>query len=187
MSSDIVYRIKAIKLPKELTSDYDDHYIVCEEAGSSNCWETQRNRRARSWQVSAIGMHYRVIEACCERAGSCEGGMLKLYGRSCKPEAYIKAWRNALAKAAVGFDGAIVDGFMIIPKIVFSENELANGAKYHFDELSKKRPPAIAEKKYGAGYKFFEFDHTKPDDLKLWLQHCHGRGFNNAEVVGPRD
>ena len=56
--------------------------------------------------MTCIGPEWQVIGDCCRFAAGCSGGMTKLRGRQTKPEAYIRAYRKALANAADGLQGA---------------------------------------------------------------------------------
>jgi hypothetical protein len=96
MSYRIDYRWALFCLPPERSGTGDTRYILAVENGSNNCWE--RTRRARSWQVDAIGTESHVLKRAVRIAGSCEGGMLQPRGRRCTPEQYIARIRWLLTE-----------------------------------------------------------------------------------------
>jgi len=181
MSTRIIDRIEAIRFPKEVTGHYADQYLVAELGGDNNVRCARTNRRARSWSATAIGQEWEVIGQACRFASACAGGMTKLHGRATKPESYIRAYRKALA-TAVTMEQARAKGLGFTARIRFNAEERK---EWHFKELTKKSRTPRETTEYGTAYAVFTFDLSKPDELTLWLEHCHGVGWNNAEVYGP--
>lgn len=188
MSSEIIYRLQAVKISKEFTGDYDDNFIMLAEIGSSNCWEVGRNRRSRDWTMLHAGQHYRSIARCCELAADCEGGMLKMGSASkwCKPEQLLRAWRKALETAIDGMPAAHSRGFGITMRIRMTDKDATGDYKDKFTHLCSKRGVPQLEEQYGTKYHVFKFNHDSSDVL-MWLNNQHGAGWNNATVIGPGD
>jgi hypothetical protein len=180
MSTHIVDRIEAIRFPKEATGLCHDDYLVAELGGDNNVRDN-RGRRARSWSATAIGQEWEVIKQACEFAACCSGGMLKLRGRVTKPEAYIRAYRKALATAATLEEARRGKGLYLRARIRFTEEEKKS---WHFQQLAKTRTPRI-ETPFGEPQSVFDFDLNSREDTNLWLEHCHRAGWHNAEVDGP--
>ena len=69
-------------------------YMGVAETGCSNLFD-QEGRIARSYDMLQIakGNQFMTKVVCISQ--DCEGGMLKMNGRWCKPESYIAAWRKA--------------------------------------------------------------------------------------------
>lgn len=96
---------------EEKCAPSDTVYVVFVESGDSNCTVIKRiNGRqqevfGRGWSIAAIGMHYQVIKHACRIAPFAHSGMTKLRNRGpsgeVTPEAYIRCYRNVLAKAMV--------------------------------------------------------------------------------------
>ena len=107
--------------------------------------------------------------------------MTKLRGRATKPEAYIRAYRKALANAADDMNGARERGLSIRGRIRFTEAEQDS---WHYKQLIEKKP-AVVEHPFGEKRTVFHFDLNNPEDLKIWLSHCHRAGWHNADVDGP--
>lgn len=182
MSTHIVDRIEAIRFPKETTGHYADLFLVAELGGDNNVRCARTNRRARTWSATAIGEDWAVIGEACRFAASCSGGMTKLRGRVTKPESYIRAYRKALANAATMEEARRVKGLGLTARIRFTEEERKG---WHYKELQKKGRTPRETTEYGTAYAVFEFDLSKPEELALWLEYCHGNGWNNATVYGP--
>ena len=180
MSTHIVDRIEAIRFPKEATGLCHDAYLVAELGGDNNVRDN-RGRRARSWSATTIGQEWEVIKQACEFAACCSGGMLKLRGRVTKPEAYIRAYRKALATAATLEEARRGKGLYLRARIRFTEEEKKS---WHFQQLAKTRTPRI-ETPFGEPQSVFDFDLNSREDTNLWLEHCHRAGWHNAEVDGP--
>lgn len=99
MSTRIVDKIVAVKIPA--THFGEQVYVVCEKGGDNNVYNTRTGKRASEWSVIAIGDAGHCLEHACDRCGACVGGcMVFREGHWTKPEAYITAWRKALAEAA---------------------------------------------------------------------------------------
>ena len=56
---------------------------------------------------------------------------------------------------------------------------------WHYKELQEAGRTPRETTEYGTAYAVFEFDLSKAEELALWLEHCHGNGWNNAQVYGP--
>ncbi|MEN6367758.1 MAG: hypothetical protein ABFC88_13180 [Thermoguttaceae bacterium] len=182
MSTHITDRIFAIRFPKEETGHYADRYLVAELGGDSNLRTNRGNRRCRSWSAVHIGMDWEVIAKCCRySAGDCAGGMLKLKGRATTPECYIRAYRTAMKNAVSSAVAREMDGITVTARI----RCIANKDDYHAKELVKAGRTSRTVTEYGETYNVFDFDLGNPTDLKLWLDHCHGYGWDCAVVHGP--
>jgi hypothetical protein len=182
MSTHIVDRIEAIRLSPADTGLTRDVFIVVELGGDNNVRNARTNRRSRDWGATAIGEEWEVIRQACQFAAGCPGGMTRLRGRETKPEAYIRAYRKALATAAAGLvEGRHQKRLSITARIRFTAEQEKD---WNFRELVKCRTPK-AETLYGEPYKVFSFDLSNRNDLALWIKHCHGPAWNNAEVWGP--
>jgi hypothetical protein len=180
MSTHIVDRIEAIRFPK---LDYErDVFLVLELGGDNNVTD-MRGRRARSWGATCIGPEYQVIGDCCRFAAGCSGGMTKLHGRVTKPEAYIRAYRKAVANAADGLSGARERGLIVTGRIRFDRSD--RNAAYHLERAVQGGKTPRDETRYGEARAVIDFDLTDPTDLALWNNCRHGVGWNNVEVTGP--
>ena len=182
MSTHIVDRIEAIRFPAAAIDHYEDVYLVLELGGDNNVRD-QRNRRARSWGATCIGPDWGVIGECCRFAAACSGGMTKLRGRRTTPEAYIRAYRKALANAADGLEGAARRRLHVTGRIRFDRKD--RNAAYHLQEAVKGGKTPRDETRYGEERAVADFDLRNPADLALWYKCQHGVGWNNAEVSGP--
>jgi hypothetical protein len=117
--------------------------------------------------------------------------MTKLRGRQTTPEAYIRAYRKALANAANGLEEARSSKRLCLTaRIRFNTAAPASegvdqSGEYHRRELLKAGRVPRKVTQYGTTYEVFDFDLSQPADLKLWIEHCHGVGWNNAEISGP--
>jgi len=182
MSTHIVDKIEAVRLSQEATGHYEDIFLVMELGGDNNVRD-MRGRRARDWGMTCIGPEWQVIGDCCRFAAGCSGGMTKLRGRQTKPEAYIRAYRKALANAADGLQGAASRNIHVTARIRFARND--KNAAYHLAEAVKggKTPREVT--RFDETMDVVDFDLNNPADLKLWLSCRHGSGWNNAEVCGP--
>jgi hypothetical protein len=162
------------------------------ELGGDNNLRTQGGKRCRSWSATAIGMEWEVIGKACRYAGDCAGGMLKLKGRETKPESYIRACRKALATALTLTESreqrrltvtARIRVKQIAPRAPMTADEEAGW--YYAGKLRAKGRTPRTVKEYGETYDVFEFDLAQPADVKLWLDHCHGNGWDCATAFGP--
>lgn len=189
MSYEISYRRRAFWMSPAQSGHYDQSFFLLEEMGSNNCWEIGNRRRARSWNCLAVGSHYECLAGAVEFASACCGGSLVLYGRRhTEPEAYIRAWRKALA-AAQTFDQAGREGFHLQLFTRMSEEEAANGRQYAFEQLTKQtlvRPGQHTALGADGPVMEWRFDLAVPEQVKLWLDTRRaGRGWHSVEVYGP--
>ena len=185
MSTHMTDRIEAVVFRAADTHHRfgDDVYLLCELGGDSNCFD-HSGRRARDWSATVAGCEWEVIQNVCRVASDCAGGMLRLTGRgNTKPEAYIRAYRKAMANAAEGFAGAGQRGLIITPRIRYAVGETTNGQKYQYDQLCKLRTPKD-ETASGHAYKVFSIDTSKPEDIQLWAEHLRNPAWHSAEVYG---
>ena len=183
MSTHTVDRIEAVRFPKESIGHYEDVYLVVELGGDNNVRDN-RGRRARSWGATCIGPDWEVIGECCRKwACSCSGGMTKLRGRQTKPESYIRAYRKALADAALGIGGAACRQLHLTGRIRFDRKD-KSGA-YHLQEAVKGGKTPRDETRYGEERAVVDFNLTDPAELALWFRCQHGVAWNNVEVRGP--
>ncbi len=185
MSSHIVDRIEAIVFRVADTHNRmdEDTYLLCELGGDSNCFDMS-GRRARDWSAVVIGPEWQVIGRCCQLAGDCSGGMLKLRGRTVKPEAYIRAYRKAIANAAEGLVGAGQRGLIVSGRIRMAVGATTNGEKCHFENLCKYKQPSI-EKNYGQENYTWHLKLSDSADMKFWAENARNPAWNMAEVYGP--
>ena len=192
MSYEIIYGLEAVKFTvEEIASRFgDDKYILIWQAGSSNCYETKTGRRSRDWSVAAVGSRWDVMGTMVKVAASCEGGMLKPFGRDCQAESFIRACRKALDNAVHGFDGAAARGLDFNLRLRFYQpDEYTSPADTRSDEwmvaeLLKSRP-MIEDQEYGSNFREFRFERSEASEWFKWANNRRGR--HNAEVRGPRD
>ncbi len=80
MSTTIDYRREAFYWDRSSkNTDYVDREIlVLSEIGSSNCYDSQTNRRTRDWEIFAFSSAYSVYGEVARHAASASGGMLVL-------------------------------------------------------------------------------------------------------------
>jgi len=182
MSTHIVDRIEAIRFLAAENGHYEDMFVVVELGGDNNCIDL-RGRRARSWGATCIGPGWQVIGDCCRFAAGCSGGMTKLRGRQTTPEAYIRAYRKALASAANGLQGAASRNIQITARIRFARND--KNAAYHLAEAVKAGKTPREVTRFDETMDVVDFDLHNPADMSLWLHCRHGAGWNNCEVRGP--
>jgi len=97
MSYEIEYD-RAVFL-KDAEWEWDRVYYAFWLHGSSNVYEAYSNRRARDWDLYAIGPAGLIMRKACCNAGYTEYGDLTLKGHRVKPESYIKKWREAIQAA----------------------------------------------------------------------------------------
>jgi hypothetical protein len=123
-------------------------------------------------------------------AASCEGGMLKPFGRDCQAESFIRACRKALDHAVHGFDGAAARGLSFDLRLRFYEPDEytspsdTRSDEWMISELLKSRP-MIQDQEYGSRFREFRFDRSEVGEWFKWANNRRGR--HNAEVRGPRD
>lgn len=111
MSHRIVYDILAVRFPGEALRSHVDHYrfvddafLLLELGGDNNCYTVvgRSERRARAWDVLALGCDWEVMRQAATFSSSCEGGGLRLTGSSrTQAETYIRRHRQAVATAAM--------------------------------------------------------------------------------------
>lgn len=78
----------------------DDLYMLQMLVGSSNCWDTETNRRTRDWQFYGVGTHYELFkEYGCGLAADIEGGNIHPNGRWINAEGWLKSLRIAFKNA----------------------------------------------------------------------------------------
>ena len=187
MSSYIVDKIVAVKLPKAASDDYDDSFILCMLGGSSNCFDgSGRNaRRCRSWQAQAIGHAYEVIGEACKMAGECEGGMVKMAGSShTSPESFIKRCRTALAEA-VPFDAQWDMAEVRVKLSLTLSRKLAEGdAKWAYD---KAIDAGITCTETEDGGTLFDFNINDKAQLGLWLTIRNSVKYPRHSVIVTGD
>lgn len=102
MSHHIYYRFLASRVPGAALADGIDRFFVCIENGDSRTYEHSgaNARRARDWHVKMFGTLEDILEQACFYAVECEKGELKIQGKSCTPESYIKKIRNLVEQAS---------------------------------------------------------------------------------------
>lgn len=77
-----------------------DLYLLHQLIGSSNLFDTETQKRARSWQFCGVdAFHHLFIQFGCDWASSAESGSIKLYGRNVKGEGWIRSMRQLLINA----------------------------------------------------------------------------------------
>ncbi len=77
-----------------------DLYLLHQLIGSSNLFDTEAQKRARSWQFCGVDtFHHLLIQFGCDWASSAESGCIKLYGRNVKGEGWIRSMRQLLINA----------------------------------------------------------------------------------------
>lgn len=185
MSTHITDRIEAVKLAKESTGCVDDFYIVMELGGDTNVRSADTGRRARHWCVTAVGMEWHVIREATERAAACAGGCLKLAGRGVTtPESYIRAYRKALASAALGLQGAAARQLSVTGRLRFTDEDKRIYSGDRWRELNQRKAPRQTTE-YGVEYTEFVLDLRDRDDVRLWVELQHGPAWHNATVSGP--
>jgi hypothetical protein len=100
MSTHIIDRLAAFRIPKEHSGHYEDIYLAAQLGGDNNVCDARTGRRARDWSLLAAGAHWQVMQKICEQSAGFCGGCARMSGRAeTKPEAYIKSWRDHLVNA----------------------------------------------------------------------------------------
>lgn len=102
MSHHIYYRFLASRVPGAALTDGIDRFFICIQGGDSNCYDHSgpTARRSRNWRVKMLGTLEDILEQACYYAVECETGDLKIQGKACTPESYIKKIRNLVEKAS---------------------------------------------------------------------------------------
>ncbi len=186
MSYGIVYDMQALRLPAALVGHHEDVLVACQLHGSSNCWTWDNKKRSREWHAIAIGSESAVMRSIVERASDCCGRGMVLYGqRRTEPEAYIRRWRKALARAAKSLDEFAQRRMRFRARIWFSPEQLANGRAAAWEALCKLKEHKTESPCHGAIFEAFDFDLRQPDEAKLWFEHLDPCASSNTEVSGP--
>lgn len=186
MSYGIVYDMQALRLPADLVGHYDDILVACELHGSNNCWTWDNKKRTRDWYPVAIGSECAVMRSIVERASDCCGGGMVLYGqRHTEPEAYIRRWRKALAKAAKSLDEFAQRRMTFRARIRFSPEQIANGRAEAWETLCKIKEHKTESPYAGVNLEAFTFDLRRPEDCSLWFKHLDPCPSSNVDVSGP--
>ena len=97
MSSTLVFGMQAFRLPLE---DHPHFVVLFEQSASSNVF-SGNGTLVRQWNALEIGTPESVLVGTLSRASSCEGGMLKLDGKWCRPETYYSRAEKAVKEAVV--------------------------------------------------------------------------------------
>jgi len=190
MSYEISYRRKAFVLPGARANYWDDIYFLLEEAGSNNCYESGTNRRARSWECLTAGAQYHCLQAVVTTAAACCGGSLVLNGRKgTQPEAYIRAWRQAMESAAP-VSPENLRGYRIELYIAFSDAEARGDRRYAFETLGQQQLSAGQRRHnvlQGIEVTEWRFDLWNPAHVRLWIDNRpDGRGWHSVRASGPQ-
>src|SRR5690242_2578043 len=102
MSSDCIYKAFAIRIPAEQADQPEDQFILVTLVGASNSYDWN-DRRARSWQIAAMGDRQTIVADAIYSASGFEGGMTYFgnFGRSgaLAPEAFIAKVRRMMDRA----------------------------------------------------------------------------------------
>jgi hypothetical protein len=109
--------------------------------------------------------------------------MTKLRGRLTKPESYIRAYRKALADAAIGIDSAARRGLRLTGRVRFDQADKA-AARLLKEAVDAGKTPRD-ESRFGEERAVVEFNLADKTDAALWFRCQHGVGWNNVEVSGP--
>jgi len=106
MSYTIEYKRQALKMPKgtkiaegfgKIAHElWEDEIFLFIKSGCNNV-----HPRPKTWHLHATGWNYSIIQTVCERAGSTEGGCIKMNGKDTTPENYIKLYRKVIAEAEI--------------------------------------------------------------------------------------
>jgi hypothetical protein len=80
-----------------LTLRAEDLFMLHMLIGSSNLFDTETNKRARSWQFCGVNTFNQLLTKYgCDWSAAAESGNVKLNGRDTKAEGWIRALRNTL-------------------------------------------------------------------------------------------
>lgn len=189
MSYEISYRRQAFVLPAAKAGYWDDICFLLEEGGSNNCYECDSNRRSRNWECLAAGAQYHCMHEVVTTAAACCGGSLVLNGRrGTKPEAYIRAWRNAISEA-LPLTSENLRGFGIELYVAIGDREAEGNRRYAFETLSKLGAP-VPRRYHNAlrdtDVTEWRFDLWNPEQVRLWLDNRPGgRGWHSVRANGP--
>ncbi|KZX57790.1 hypothetical protein A3709_19395 [Halioglobus sp. HI00S01] len=96
MSSNIDFQRWVLRWAPTPNDSYEwrNLFLGIHEVGESNVVDDE-GRIARSLSLYCIDFDCVFMQRMVELSADCESGMLKLNGRHCKPEGYIRAWRKA--------------------------------------------------------------------------------------------
>ena len=181
MSYEISYRRQVFVMPAAEAGRWDDLLFMVEECGSNNCWEIGNRRRARDWYCLATGSESECMAEAARAAAACCGGSLTLSGRSrIRPEAYIRAWRKAVAEAEPARECARY-GFSLglTTRLRDGDSERENARKL-LDRQSDIRPQRSED-----GGTVWRFDIRNPEHVRLWMKTGSGARGADVEVSGP--
>jgi len=92
MSYEIEYSKKAYKAHSD-TYNTDVYFAYATHASNNVDPRTPRP------MLVGIGMDWEIIQKVCVLASDCESGCLQPGGQRCKPESYIRRWREVLKNA----------------------------------------------------------------------------------------
>lgn len=194
MSTHIEDQQVVVRPPMEGNIFADTALLLIAESGDNNCSQIidrggrQCEVRAKSWGAIVLGAGYEVMQAIVERAASCEGGMLKLAGRSSTlPETYIKRWRHALNEAVTVHVarrcGLTLDAAVVLKRDSFTD-------KYQLDAFDEIAAVAACEA-VPEGTKFrFDLDHPLHVNALLRAYRLLGANayaWQAVRIRGPRD
>ena len=190
MSYRIVYDMKVIELPENLTVTFHQrNFVAVELGGYNNCYSTRTNKRTRSWSAMGIGEDYEIISKACLHAQSCEGGSNKLHGRWTKPETYIRAWRTPLA-TPIPLCDAERERFSLTAQAVFRPEEIGREGKYIYahSQLVKAgfEMPETQDRYTNRPILTCRFDLFDADQCQAWLDWAPKEPTWKAlDVSGP--
>lgn len=171
MSTHIIDKVAAVKIPQALSKFSSDYYFVSMLSGDNNVTCSRTGRRARTWNPRVAGDYSKCLaDACTTSAGFC-GGMIRMaVGRS-TPEGYIKKVRNLL-DTAPDYNSPQAEFRLSQTAITFTaEEKVAN--KYYYDRLLKERgQPQIRDKVYLRGdLEAFVFDISNPREFAYFIDY----------------
>jgi hypothetical protein len=106
-----------------------------------------------------------------------------LKGRRTTPEAYIRAYRKALANATTLQDALVSRGLHIRGRIRFNPADKSGAYALERAIAGGKAPVEIDY--FGTKMLSVEFNLDDTADLSLWNDCRHGTGWNNCDVHGP--
>ncbi|HEV7928114.1 MAG TPA: hypothetical protein VGR14_22370, partial [Verrucomicrobiae bacterium] len=151
MSTHIIDKIAAVKVPKERSGYIEDYYFLATLSGDNNVICSQTRRRARSWHGWTVGAHWRCLSRMCEISSGFCGGCIRMANGRATPESFIKKCRETL-DTAPDYDSPHAAFRLENPAITFDPPDPAKpgyfyqdndgGAregKYYFDQLVEKK------------------------------------------------
>lgn len=194
MSHRIEYDFRAWRIPAADAGMQDDQYLVVVLGGDNNVY-SQCGARSRKWSAMCLGSYKDVIRRACYFATSCEGGMLKMYGRrDIAPEAYVAKIRK-LIDAAPPLDYCGSDGcFSLNFKLEGTKEAMAALAASHkdvHDALYQHAEPT-EEKRWYESVERLRWKFTRAgNDLRLFFRlppafmQSDSAAWTVVEVSGP--